>query len=46
MMPHLERAIFPWQCAYYPESRRNQDIAPWLTAFVNAKEWIIKNTKK
>jgi phosphoribosylformylglycinamidine synthase len=45
MMPHLERAIFPWQCAYYPEARRNQEITPWLTAFVNAKEWILKNRK-
>lgn len=40
MMPHLERAIFPWQCGYYPESRLNQAITPWLTAFVNARKWI------
>lgn len=40
MMPHLERAIFPWQCAYYPASRRNNDVTPWLDAFVNARQWI------
>lgn len=45
MMPHLERAIFPWQCAYYPESRKNDDVTPWIEAFVNAKNWIEKNKK-
>ena len=40
MMPHLERAIFPWQCGYYPRNRRNQDCTPWLEAFVNARKWI------
>lgn len=40
MMPHLERAIFPWQCAYYPYSRRNDDVTPWLDAFVNARKWV------
>ena len=25
MMPHLERAIFPWQNAYYPADRTNSD---------------------
>ncbi len=40
MMPHLERAIFPWQCGYYPVSRRNEDITPWIDAFINARNWI------
>ncbi|MCM1337305.1 MAG: phosphoribosylformylglycinamidine synthase [Candidatus Amulumruptor caecigallinarius] len=40
MMPHLERAIFPWQCGYYPEARAGQEITPWATAFVNARRWI------
>lgn len=40
MMPHLERAIFPWQCAYYPASRRRDDVTPWLQAFRNAHSWI------
>ena len=41
MMPHLERAIFPWQQAYYPLSRKNSDqVTPWIEAFVNAREWI------
>jgi len=43
MMPHLERAIFPWQCAVYPAGRRNDEVTPWLKAFVNAREWIEKN---
>lgn len=38
MMPHLERAIYPWQCGYYP-SNRNDEVTPWLTAFVNARQW-------
>ena len=41
MMPHLERAIFPWQCAHYPAERINNDeITPWVEAFVNARKWI------
>jgi phosphoribosylformylglycinamidine synthase len=42
MMPHLERAYFPWQCGYYPSDRKNDDVTPWIKAFVNAKEWIKK----
>jgi phosphoribosylformylglycinamidine synthase len=40
MMPHLERSIFPWQWANYPEKRNDDQITPWIQAFVNAKEWI------
>jgi phosphoribosylformylglycinamidine synthase len=40
MMPHLERAIFPWQWAYYPSNRKNDEVSPWIEAFVNAREWI------
>ena len=44
MMPHLERAIFPWQWAYYPQERKNIDeITPWIEAFVNAKKWVESN---
>ena len=43
MMPHLERAMFPWQCAYYPADRRMKDeVTPWIEAFVNARKWIEK----
>ena len=38
MMPHLERAIFPWQNAWYP--RPNDEVTPWIEAFVNARKWI------
>ena len=40
MMPHLERAIFPWQCAWYPEEHRGDEVTPWIGAFVNARRWI------
>ena len=43
MMPHLERAIFPWQQAYYPADRRKDEVTPWIEAFVNARKWIEKN---
>lgn len=42
MMPHLERAIFPWQNAYYPRERRQDEVTPWIEAFVNARKWIEK----
>ncbi len=41
MMPHPERAIFPWQCGYYPNDRKSNDqVTPWMEAFVNARKWI------
>ena len=43
MMPHPERAIFPWQNAYYPANRRDDDVTPWIEAFVNARKWIEKH---
>lgn len=44
MMPHLERAIFPWQCGIYPASRQNDEVTPWIDAFVNARKWIENKT--
>ncbi len=45
MMPHIERAIFPWQWAYYPDNRKEDEISPWVEAFVNAREWIKEKLK-
>ena len=39
MMPHLERAFFPWQCGYYPAGRQDE-VTPWIEAFVNARKWV------
>jgi len=46
MMPHLERAIFPWQNAWYPAERRIDEVTPWIEAFVNARQWIEKKLNK
>lgn len=40
MMPHLERAIFPWQCGFYPTTRANDEVTPWIDAFINARKWV------
>jgi phosphoribosylformylglycinamidine synthase len=40
MMPHLERATYPWNWAHYPADRKDDEITPWVEAFVNAREWI------
>ena len=40
MLPHLERAFFPWQNAWYPADRKNDEVTPWIEAFVNARRWI------
>jgi phosphoribosylformylglycinamidine synthase len=45
MMPHLERAILPWQWGNYPENRHTDEISPWIEAFVNAKRWIAEKIK-
>jgi phosphoribosylformylglycinamidine synthase len=45
MMPHLERAFFPWQCGWYPDEKRKDDVTPWIQAFINARKWV-ENLKK
>jgi phosphoribosylformylglycinamidine synthase len=45
MMPHLERAFKPWHWAQYPADRKMDEVAPWIQAFVNAKNWIKERTK-
>ena len=45
MMPHPERAIFPWQNAYYPLNRKQDEVSPWIEAFVNARKWIEEKTR-
>ena len=41
MMPHPERAIFPWQWGHYPLDRKGADeITPWIEAFFNAYLWV------
>jgi phosphoribosylformylglycinamidine synthase len=41
MMPHIERSMFQWNWAYYPEGRKDE-VSPWHEAFVNARKWIEK----
>ena len=45
MMPHLERAFYPWQCAYFPADRRAEEVTPWIEAFVNARRWVEAHKK-
>ncbi len=40
MMPHIERSIFPWNWAYYPQDQKTDEVSPWLEAFKNAKAWV------
>ncbi len=39
MMPHIERSLFQWQCANYPNGRKDE-VSPWMEAFVNARKWV------
>ena len=41
MMPHIERSTFPWNWAHYPKDG-NDEVSPWIEAFVNARLWIEK----
>lgn len=43
IMPHLERSLFPWQCANYPYKYIKEEVTPWIEAFVNARKWIEVN---
>ncbi|MBS0000444.1 MAG: phosphoribosylformylglycinamidine synthase subunit PurQ, partial [Cyclobacteriaceae bacterium] len=44
IMPHIERSIYPWQWGYYPPERKNDEVSPWIEAFVNARNWIEEKT--
>ena len=44
MMPHLERSIFPWQCAVSPADHQADDVTPWIDAFINARRWIERHS--
>ncbi len=45
-MPHIERSLFQWNWANYIKER-NDEISPWIEAFINARNWIISyNSKK
>jgi phosphoribosylformylglycinamidine synthase len=39
MMPHIERSLFQWHWANYPQGRKDE-VTPWMEAFVNARKWI------
>ncbi len=43
MMPHLERSMFPWNWPYYPPDRENDEVSPWIEAFINARKWVEKH---
>ncbi|WP_312137548.1 phosphoribosylformylglycinamidine synthase [Sphingobacterium sp.] len=43
-MPHIERSTFQWNWANYPEGRQDE-VTPWLEAFVNARQWIENQNK-
>lgn len=40
IMPHIERSVFPWQWAHYPEKRHEDVVSPWMLSFVAARQWI------
>ena len=39
MMPHIERSLFQWHWANYPDGRKDE-VSPWMEAFVNARKWV------
>ena len=43
IMPHFERSIFPWNWGYYPEDKKQEALSPWILAFRNAREWVVKH---
>jgi phosphoribosylformylglycinamidine synthase len=44
IMPHIERALFPWNWGFYPaKEKQNHQVGPWIEAFTNARDWIKGN---
>ncbi len=46
MMPHPERALFPWQWPHYIDGREMDDLSPWAIAIRNAYNWVKEKTGK
>lgn len=44
IMPHIERSLKPWNWAHYPEDRKNEEITPWVEAFINAYRWVSEHS--
>jgi phosphoribosylformylglycinamidine synthase len=40
IMPHIERSLKPWNWPYYPSENEQDEVTPWVKAFVNAYDWI------
>ncbi|MDO9554303.1 phosphoribosylformylglycinamidine synthase [Rhodonellum sp.] len=40
IMPHIERSLKPWNWPYYPSENLNEEVSPWVEAFVNAYKWV------
>ncbi|TDE14660.1 phosphoribosylformylglycinamidine synthase [Dyadobacter psychrotolerans] len=45
MMPHIERSLFQWHWANYPDGRKDE-VSPWMEAFVNARKWVESANQK
>lgn len=43
MMPHIERSIYSWQWGFYPDTHKNDEVTPWVKAFLDARRWIEEN---
>ncbi|MFN8341073.1 MAG: phosphoribosylformylglycinamidine synthase [Cyclobacteriaceae bacterium] len=39
IMPHIERALYPWNWPHYPASKSDHEIGPWIIAFREAVAW-------
>lgn len=46
IMPHIERSLFTWNWPYYPAGRKNDEISPWIDAFVNARLWAAEHAAR
>jgi phosphoribosylformylglycinamidine synthase len=46
IMPHIERALAPWNWPYFPREKRQQEVTPWIQAFINAKKWVDSHRKQ
>jgi len=40
IMPHIERSLKPWNWPHYPSANQNDEVSPWIEAFVNAYKWM------
>ncbi|WP_162416188.1 phosphoribosylformylglycinamidine synthase [Cyclobacterium roseum] len=40
IMPHIERSLAPWNWPHITDEMAQQEVTPWIQAFIDARDWV------